>query len=101
MRRVKPSWPLLTGSSGTSHTRRYVHAAKKGPGAYCVKLSNYLTETNVLCNFSPYALEIGLSIMDLQWPELLITHAFQLHVSTFLENLYSVGLRSLSAASTP
>ena len=37
-----------------------------------------------------YALEIGLSIIKLQWPEFLIMHTFQLHASNlmFLPEIY-------------
>ena len=47
-----------------------------------------------------YALEISLSIMELQGPEFLITRTFLLHAWTLIL-LHGICARSLFAASTP
>ena len=47
------------------------------------KFSNYLRYLGPLQLLS-YALEIGLSIMELLWPEYLIMRTFQLHASALM-----------------
>ena len=49
--------------------------------------------------FSSYTLKIELSIMELQWPEFLITRTFQLHASTSMllpGNFYFIARYSYS-----
>ena len=50
--------------------------SEKGPSTYFFKFSNYSKGHLCPLQLLSYALEISPSIMELQWPEFLITRTF-------------------------